>query len=173
MFNFIKLIRLIRNTKPQNTAGKFLIENKKIISVAESCTGGLVSSLLTDVSGSSSYIKANFVTYANEAKMEYLGVQESTLKTEGAVSEQTAKEMVEGLLKRTNSDYAIATTGIAGPTGGTAQKPVGLVYIGIGSKENIKVYKYNVNPKEPRILIKYLFAQKALKLFNEFVGGTK
>lgn len=166
--NLIKLLKLILKTKYEQKAGDFLLEKNRTISVAESCTGGLLSSLLTDVSGSSAYIKANFVTYANEAKTKYLNVSEQTLNEHGAVSVQTAEEMVKGLLKETNSDYAIATTGIAGPTGGSKTKPVGLVYIGIGSKNDIRICKYNVNPNLPRIIIKYKFAKHALKLLNEF-----
>ena len=169
--HYIKLIQLIFNKKYEEKSAAVLIKQNAVISVAESCTGGLLSSLLTDVSGSSSYIKANFVTYANEAKMKYLGVKEDTLKNFGAVSAQTASEMTEGLLKETSSDYAIATTGIAGPTGGTKDKPVGLVYISIASKKESKVYKYNVNPKYPRLLIKYKFAKHAIKLLAEFLEG--
>lgn len=171
IFDYIKLFNLITNTCNENAAGKILIDNNLTLSVAESCTGGLVSSLLTDVSGSSSYTKVNFVTYANEAKMDYLGVKEKTLAQQGAVSEQTAAEMVDGLLEKTGSDIAIATTGIAGPTGGTATKPVGLVYICAGSKENKIIQKYNVNPNYPRLLIKYMFAKEAIRLLFEFLKG--
>ena len=171
MFENLKLIKLLFNKKNEEEAGRFLIDNKKTLSIAESCTGGLLSSLITDVSGSSSYTICNFVTYANEAKTKYLNVKKETLENYGAVSIQTAQEMVQGLLGNTNSDYAIATTGIAGPTGGTKDKPVGLVYIGLGSKDAIKVHKYNVNPKYPRILIKYMFAKHAAKLLTEFLKG--
>lgn len=173
MFDFFKLIKLLKDTSFEDKAGQILIEKNKTLSIAESCTGGLISSLMTDVSGSSSYTKANFVTYANEAKTQYLGVKESTLNEYGSVSIQTAQEMVEGLLERTGSDYALATTGIAGPTGGTAQKPVGLVYIGVGKKGHVQVYKYNVNPKYPRILIKYMFAKHAVELIADFIGGNE
>ena len=169
MYKIFKLIKIFLDTKEQNSVGDFLIKNKKNIAIAESCTGGLLSSLLTDVSGSSAYIKANFVTYANEAKIQYLGVKEETLKEYGAVSTQTAKEMVEGLLEKTQCDFAIATTGIAGPSGGSVQKPVGLVYIGVGRKDNISVVKYQVNSSYPRILVKYMFAKQAIKLLNNFI----
>ncbi len=169
MFVHLKLIKLLFDTKNETEAGKFLIKKNKTLSIAESCTGGLLSSLMTDVSGSSSYIKANFVTYANEAKIKYLGVNEQTLNTYGAVSSQTAGEMVNGLLKNTETDYALATTGIAGPTGGTKEKPVGLVFIGVGKKGSVKISKYNVNPCYPRLLIKYLFAKQAARLLKEFL----
>lgn len=171
IFDYIKLFKIIKNTSFEQKAGDILIDKNLTLSIAESCTGGLVSSLMTDVSGSSAYIKANFVTYANEAKTKYLGVKEETLKEFGAVSVQTANEMVQGLLTATGSDLAVATTGVAGPTGGTASKPVGLVYIGIGCEGKIKVYKYNVNPKLPRIIIKYMFAKHTVKLLAEFLKG--
>ncbi len=173
MFNYLKLIKLIFDTQKQEEIAEILIESGKQLSVAESCTGGLVSSLITDISGSSSFIKCNFVTYANEAKNRHLGVSEETLKNFGAVSEQTANEMVRGLLKNTGSDYALATTGIAGPTGGTPQKPVGLVYIGIGSKNSVQIHKYNVNAKYPRVLIKYMFAKHALALLSDFIKESE
>ena len=123
LVNISKILEILSgNYLPENTIGKLLREKGKTVAVTESCTGGLVSSLLTDVSGSSEYIMANFVTYSNEAKMKYLGVSEETLEKHGAVSPETAKEMVEGLLKNTDCDFAIATTGIAGPTGGTDEK---------------------------------------------------
>ena len=103
---------------------------------------------------------------------KYLGVKAETLKNFGAVSKQTAAEMAEGLINVTSSDYSIATTGIAGPAGGTKEKPVGLVYIAIASPKETKVYKYNVNPEYPRILIKYIFAKHALKLLAEFLEGS-
>ena len=164
-----KIFKLVLDTENESAVGAWLVKNSKTLSVAESCTGGLLSSLMTDVSGSSAYIKANFVTYANEAKEQYLSVQSDTLAKYGAVSVQTAEEMVHGLLKNTGSDYAIATTGIAGPTGGTKEKPVGLVYIGVGKSDSVRVVKYNVNPKYPRLLIKYMFAKKAVACLNEFI----
>ena len=94
---------------------KILIEKNLVISTAESCTGGLVSSMLTDISGSSAYTKLNFVTYSNEAKHKILGVSSETLEIFGAVSEECAKEMAEGLMNKTNCDIALCTTGIAGP----------------------------------------------------------
>ncbi len=171
MFDFFKIIKLMLNTDSEKRVSKYLIERKSVVSVAESCTGGLVSSLLTDVSGSSAYIKSNFVTYANEAKVKYLSVSEETLSNFGAVSAQTAQEMVKGLLETTGSDYALATTGIAGPTGGSKEKPVGLVFIGVGSKDKIKVFPYKVNPLYSRCLIKYMFAKHAIKLLADFLGG--
>lgn len=173
MLNNLKLFRLILDTSKQNALARILIEKGLTVSVAESCTGGLLSSLLTDVSGSSSFIKCNFVTYANEAKMKYLNVKEETLNRHGAVSIEVANEMVQGLLDCTSSDFTIATTGIAGPTGGTEEKPVGLIYIGVGAKDNIKVFKYNVDSKLPRILVKHMFAKHAISLLHDFIKEQK
>ena len=106
----------------------------KTLATAESCTGGLVGATLTAVPGVSECYGFGVVTYANEAKEKLLGVKKETLETLGAVSSQTACEMAEGALKLANADVAVAVTGIAGPGGGSAEKPVGLVYIGIATK---------------------------------------
>ena len=111
------------------------------IGTAESCTGGLVGKMLTDLGGSSGYYQGGIISYANAVKEQVLGVSSETLATYGAVSEETAKEMVEGVFRVLRTDYAIATTGIAGPGGGSQEKPVGLVYIGIGTPRGITVYK--------------------------------
>lgn len=123
---------------------ELLIKNKLTLSSAESCTGGLVSSYLTDISGASEFIFQNFVTYSNEAKMKFLKVKKDTLDKYGAVSEQTAYEMSYGLFDY--SDCTVATTGILGPTGGSEEKPIGLCYISTGYKGKIHVIKY-LSPK--------------------------
>lgn len=151
---------------------EILIKNKLTLSTAESCTGGLVSSYLTDIDGASAFIFQNFVTYSNDAKMKFLGVLPSTLDAHGAVSEKTAYEMSLGLLKY--ADCSIATTGILGPTGGSPQKPIGLVYISVGCKGKIKVIKYiskkaNTNLRHK---IKKDIAKQALKEFLEFIKNT-
>lgn len=105
------------------------------IATAESCTGGLVSAALTDIAGSSDVFERGFVTYSNEAKMQLLGVQASTIAEHGAVSEQTARAMAEGALKNSLADIAVSVTGVAGPGGGTPQKPVGLVHFAIAIKD--------------------------------------
>ncbi len=112
-----------------------LLENKKKLATAESCTGGLIAQKITSVSGASGCFDCGVVTYSNEQKHKILGVSEDTLKTFGAVSEQTALEMCKGVKKLANADFGISVTGIAGPTGGTTEKPVGTVWIGICSAD--------------------------------------
>ena len=107
-----------------------LIKKKLTIAVAESCTGGTLCSLLTSQSGSSVYFDRGFVTYSNQSKTDMLGVLESNLEAFGAVSEQTAKQMVSGVVKQARVDVSVAITGIAGPLGGTQEKPVGMVCFG-------------------------------------------
>lgn len=117
---------------------KKLKVNKLTISFAESCTGGLASKLLTDISGSSDYIKLNLVTYSNQAKIDMLNVNPETLEEHGAVSLECAKEMVEGLAKISKSDINVSITGVAGPEGGTEEKPIGTLYCGIIIKGEVK-----------------------------------
>ena len=143
---------------------KILIENKLTIATAESCTGGLLSSRLTDVSGSSNYTKLNFVTYANKAKHQILDVSWDILNNYGAVSEECAEAMANGLQKITGCNIALCTTGIAGPTGGTKEKPVGLVYISIKYNNIVTIKEIKLDSKTPRIEMKRLFADEALKL---------
>ena len=128
--------------------GKLLIEKNISVSCAESCTGGLFAGALTDIPGISAVFERGIVTYSNRAKMEELGVSAETLERFGAVSPETAVEMADGLQKKTGSDLCVSVTGIAGPGGGTEEKPVGLVYIGIaynGKTEAIKSQYRNVN----------------------------
>ena len=105
-----------------------------MIATAESCTGGLIAGALTDIPGSSAVVDRGFITYTNVAKNEMLGVQEQTLATYGAVSRETALQMVQGALFRSRADLAVAVTGIAGPGGGSADKPVGLVHLAAKSR---------------------------------------
>ena len=119
--------------------GKLLKEQVAMLATAESCTGGLVARRITETSGSSAYFKGGIVAYSNEIKQQLLGVKHETLEQYGAVSEQTAKEMALGCLNVMGADYAIATTGIAGPTGGSDEKPLGLVYIAVAKRVRSEV----------------------------------
>ena len=133
-----------------DVVGKLLLEKHITISCAESCTGGLFAAALTDIPGISEVFERGIVTYSNRAKMEELGVKAETLDKFGAVSPETACEMAAGLAEKAGSDLCISVTGIAGPGGGTAEKPVGLAYIGIAYKVQVKAVesKYrNVNRK--------------------------
>lgn len=147
---------------------KLLTEKNLFISTAESCTGGLVSSMLTDISGSSNFVKMNFVTYANEAKHQILGVNNGILDKFGAVSEECATEMANGLMKKTKCDIALCTTGIAGPTGGTIEKPVGLCYISCKYKNKVHIKKLLL-PATKRKQMKEQFAKNAINFAYEIL----
>ena len=148
---------------------EILISKNLTISTAESCTGGLLSSKLTDISGSSEYITLNLVTYANSAKHRMLNVSLKTLEEKGAVSEECAFEMAKGLYELTGSDICVSTTGIAGPTGGSDEKPVGLMYSAIYTPEKHKIYKILKPSETPRIQMKEIFAEEVLKIIIEFI----
>ncbi len=124
--------------------GKLLMKKNKTVCTAESCTGGYIAHLITTVPGSSQYFKGSVVSYANEIKENVLYVHHETLTANGAVSEETVREMVAGALQQLNTDYAVATSGIMGPDGGTADKPVGTVWIAAGNNERIKTVKINL-----------------------------
>ncbi len=149
--------------------GKILTEQNWTISTTESCTGGLLSSKLTDISGSSAYITLNLVTYANEAKNKMLGVSNKTLERFGAVSEECAYEMAKGLFELTHSNICVSTTGIAGPTGGTKDKPVGLMYSTIYTPKKDKIYKIQVDSSLSRTEIKEEFTKQVLQNIYEFL----
>ncbi|MGO8065973.1 CinA family protein [Rhizobium leguminosarum] len=112
-----------------------------MVSTAESCTGGLIAGALTEISGSSAVVDRGFVTYTNTAKIEMLGVQAETLLRFGAVSEETARQMVHGALFRSRAEIAVAVTGIAGPGGGSAEKPVGLVHLAAKSRAGTLIHR--------------------------------
>ena len=140
------------NTALAEEVVKMLKNAGMTVTTVESCTGGLISATLVDVAGASAVLNQAYVTYANEAKQSLVGVKEETLETYGAVSEQTAREMAEGGAKAANADAALAVTGIAGPDGGTAEKPVGLVYIGCHVNGNTVVERnvFSGNRREVR-----------------------
>ncbi|NLZ47739.1 MAG: nicotinamide-nucleotide amidohydrolase family protein [Clostridiales bacterium] len=127
----------------EKVVGELLVNKKMTISTAESCTGGLISATLVNYPGISAVLTHGIVTYSNEAKMQLLGVSEKTLEKYGAVSEETAREMVEGLIKLTGTRVGISVTGIAGPGGGSKEKPVGLVYAGLYIDGKVEVKKFN------------------------------
>ena len=163
----------MENLIPEKEIGLILTQKKLILTVAESCTGGLVNSRLTDISGSSNYIKEGFVVYSNEAKTKYLDVSPKTLDKYGAVSEQTVSEMLDGILKNTKSDLALAISGIAGPNSDNTKKPVGLVFLGAADKKHKFVEKFQAETPLQRIEMKKLFADKALELLLNFIKDSK
>jgi nicotinamide-nucleotide amidase len=147
--------------------GELLVAKNLTIGTAESCTGGYLSHLITAVSGSSAYYKGSVIAYSNEIKQQLLGVNAETLATFGAVSEQTVTEMVAGALKHLNVNIAIAISGIAGPAGGTPEKPVGTVVIGIGNKEKTIVKKLSFTNHRDRNI--QLAAVVALVMTRKFL----
>lgn len=147
-----------------------LREHNKTITTAESCTGGLVASMITELSGSSDIFNGSIVSYSNHIKNQELDVKLETLEKYGAVSIQVVNEMLEGVIKKFNADFAIAISGIAGPTGGTKNKPVGTVVIGIFGKnmdKNIEVYNFKGDRKEVQIQAAKHSLKKLLKFFQK------
>ena len=135
--------------------------NKLTLSTAESCTGGLLGNRITNLSGSSIYYLGGIVAYSNELKINMLNIDKEIIEIKGAVSSETAESMADNIKEITGSDYGIGITGIAGPTGGTKAKPVGLVYIGVSGKNETKVKEYQLKGKRKQI--KYLSSEFALK----------
>lgn len=142
-----KHIFATEDTTLADVIGKILTEKKQTVVTAESCTGGYIAHLITSVAGSSAYYIGSTLTYAYEAKTNLLGIPQELMTKHGAVSEEVAKMMAENVRKKLNADYAISTTGIAGPGGGTAEKPVGTVWIAVASKDGVeaKVFQFGDN----------------------------
>ena len=152
--------------------GRMLAENGKTLSAAESCTGGTISALLTSVPGSSAYYLGSVTSYANEIKMNVLGVPEEIIAKYGAVSSECVAAMAEGVRKLTGSDYSVATSGIAGPGGGSEEKPVGLVWIGVSSEKGTETFKMVFRNDRKRNIER--FASSALnKLREKLVNELK
>ena len=146
----------------EDAVGSLLIKNRKTIATAESCTGGLIGDRLTNISGSSLYYKGGIVAYSNSVKEKTIGVKKETLDSAGSVSEETALEMARGIRNKLNADIGLSTTGIAGPKGGTKEKPVGLVYIAISYDRGEKVYRFTFTPY--RKTNKLMTSQAALNI---------
>ncbi|MFC5755437.1 CinA family protein [Rhizobium sp. GCM10022189] len=139
----------------------------RMLSTAESCTGGLIAGALTEIPGSSAVIDRGFVTYTNAAKMQMLGVQEETLVRFGAVSEETARQMVHGALFRSRADLAIAVTGIAGPGGGSPEKPVGLVHLAAKSRSGKLIHRKMLYGDIGRTEVRLATIRTALQMLIE------
>jgi nicotinamide-nucleotide amidase len=143
------------------------------VATAESCTGGLVAAALTEIAGSSDVVDRGFVTYSNEAKAEMLGVPLSTLKRYGAVSAQTAKAMAAGALKNSHADLAVSITGIAGPGGGTKQKPVGLVHFAAVRRNGGSVARKKLFGPVGRSRVRQLSVVQALKMLETLARSVR
>ncbi len=148
----------------QEVVGKLLADKGKTLSVAESCTGGLIGERLTDISGSSAYFIEGVIAYSNEAKMRTLNVPKELIEQHGAVSAEVCEAMAQGMIERAGTDYALSVTGIAGPSGGTQEKPVGTVFIGYADKTQVKSRRI-VLPGD-RYLIRWRTSQAALDILR-------
>lgn len=148
---------------------KILIDKNLTVATTESCTGGLLSSKFTDVSGSSAFVHLNFVTYSNEAKHKILGVSKDTLDKYGAVSKECSFEMARGLHTVTKADICISTTGIAGPTGGSDEKPVGLMYSTIYTPNKSETFKVILDSNIERVTMKEEFVKAVLEKVYTFL----
>ena len=155
----------------EEQAGSLLLQNSLTIACAESCTGGMLTSRLTDVPGSSAYVLGAVVSYTNDMKISHLGVRAETLSSVGAVSEATAKEMANGVRARIGADIGVGITGIAGPGGGSAEKPVGLVYIAVSGGHGIVATKNLFSGT--RLEIKRQSTDKALSMLIEYIEQYK
>jgi PncC family amidohydrolase len=154
----------------EEQVGAILAQRGLTLTTAESCTGGLIAHRITNVSGASDYFLMGFVTYSNGAKKRFLGVPGDTLADHGAVSREVAESMALGARKASDAHVAIAVTGIAGPTGGTAEKPVGTVYMALAADDKTFVRHHRFSGD--RAAIKWQTAEEALRLLLEYLGGV-
>ena len=157
------------NNQLKNLTAK-LKKNKIKVAVAESCTGGLISYNLTKIPGASKFFMMGIVSYSNISKLDLLKVRQKTLTKYGAVSAEICKEMCNNLLKISKTNIAISVTGIAGPDGGTKKKPIGLVYVGICSKNKLEIKKFNFGKKLSRINIQNQTLNKTIKLIENHIN---
>jgi nicotinamide-nucleotide amidase len=153
----------------EEVIGRLLLDKNQTLALAESCTGGLISHRITRVAGSSAYFHGGVVTYANEAKVKFLGVRVATLQQHGAVSEQTALEMSHGIREQTGASVALAVTGIAGPSGGSREKPVGTVWISIAGEERHEARLWQFYGEREQIILGA--SQAALHLLRLFLNS--
>lgn len=166
-----KFVFSLTNETMEEAVGRVLIENNATVAAAESCTGGYLSHLLTSVPGSSAYFEGGVIAYSNDVKQQQLDVSKKTLATCGAVSEQTVKEMAEGVRKLLGTTYGLATSGVAGPGGGTADKPVGTVCIAVASEE--KTITHTLQLAGQRITNVQYSSYAVLNLLRRFINKEK
>ena len=153
--------------KLEKAIGNRLREKGCTLSIAESCTGGLISDRITNVSGSSDYFMGGMVTYSDESKAEHLGIPSAIIKRHGAVSSQVARRMAQGVRKAFHTTFGLSTTGVAGPTGGTKRSPIGRVFIGIANGRRTWVRKLDL--KGSRREIKEKAAEESLQFFYKIL----
>ena len=156
----------------ENTLVLALRDQGKTFACAESCTGGLIAKRITDISGCSEVFLGGCVSYANSVKQGILGVSYESLESFGAVSEQVALEMAEGIRKQTGADIGVSTTGIAGPGGGTPEKPVGTVFVAISAENYSKCIKLSLSPMKSREYIREVSASNAMHLALTYLNGS-
>ena len=154
-------------TNFEEELGKLLVENKLKVATAESCTGGLIANRITNVSGSSEYFHMGVVTYSNSAKINLLNIPIDVIEKYGAVSEQTAIAMANGIKNLATTDFGLGVTGIAGPTGGSPEKPVGLVYIALAVDAEVIYKKFNFSGT--RLEIKQQTSDTALNMIIDYI----
>ena len=147
--------------------GKMLRDRQMTVAVAESCTGGLVASMLTDVPGSSEYFERGIVSYSNIAKQELLGVAPEILRANGAVSRETALAMAEGVRRISKTNIGISTTGIAGPGGGSPEKPIGTVHMAYVAPDKTEAFEYHFSGDRERL--KQIFAMTAINMVRKYL----
>jgi PncC family amidohydrolase len=152
----------------EKAIGDLLREERCTLSIAESCTGGLICDRITDVSGSSDYFMGGMITYSNESKAKHLGIPLDYVKRYGAVSPQVARRMAQGIRKGFGTTFGLSTTGVAGPTGGTKRSPVGRVFIGLAAGRKVLVKKLDL--KGTRRAIKEEATEKALQFLYEIMA---
>jgi nicotinamide-nucleotide amidase len=153
----------------QQVVADILVKNQQTLSTAESCTGGFIAQMITSMPGSSKFYQGGVVTYSNDLKEKLAGVSHDTLLRHGAVSRETVIEMAEGIRKQSDSDFAVATSGIMGPDGGTPEKPVGIVWVGLASRTESEAHQYQFRFDRQRNI--ELTATYGLNTLRKFILG--
>ncbi len=159
-----------KDRRPEGEIGSLLRRGKATLSVAESCTGGLIAHRITNVSGSSDYFEMGIVSYSNQSKVDLLGVPNRVIVRYGAVSHQVAKEMARGIRSKAKTDVGLATTGIAGPLGGTRKTPVGTAFIGLDHEGGTEVREFHFRGNREEI--KEKASQKCLEMLMDYLMGV-
>ncbi len=167
----LKILYWQLSSKTEQRVARLLFNYSLTVATAESCTGGLISSRLTNISGSSNYLKEGYITYSIDSKVNNLGVDRELIKKYGVVSAKCAQAMAEGLFDRTRQDICIAITGVAGPTVSSG-KPAGTAFIAIKNQHRIEVREIKLNSRLKRRTLKFLFSEEALKFLINFINSN-